>query len=483
MRDSSGVEGLRSVSCEFGRVELDARLQARIRVTVESLSRAPDVGFPQALGTVAKQEGFYRLLNNPRVRYGVLVEAHARETVNRMAPGTTARIVYDTSEFSFCGEVEREGLGRARKEAKNAFFGHLALAICGDASRRPLGVLGMKCWARAPKSRGNRKLSGGDLAKLKNKESERWVELVEAVEARVGDRCSALNVFDREGDSYTIFDALTKRGSRFVVRMARDRVVVSVDHDEGDDESLSLSHVLNDMPKIASRTVSLGKRVAKPAPGAAKNHPARMERIAELSLHAGKVVLKRPRYLDDEHSDTLELNVVYVKEATPPLGAEPVTWVLLTTEPISTPTDVEAIVDHYRCRWMIEELFKALKTGCAFEKRQLESFASLTNALALLIPIAWQMLLLRSLARDAPDAPAETALSPTVIRVLQHYQKRLMPKSNPTVIQAYLAIAGHGGYMTHNGPPGWRLLWAGMQEILKLADAWDAGKMASRCDQ
>lgn len=43
-------------------------------------------------------------------------------------------------------------------------------------------------------------------------------------------------------------------------------------------------------------------------------------------------------------------------------------------------------MDAYRARWVIEEFFKALKTGCNFERRQLESFQSLRIALAIFLP-------------------------------------------------------------------------------------------------
>jgi IS4 transposase len=53
---------------------------------------------------------------------------------------------------------------------------------------------------------------------------------------------------------------------------------------------------------------------------------------------------------------------------------------------------VAAIVDAYRARWVIEELFKALKTGCQVEKRQLASYEALRIALALFLPIAVRLL-------------------------------------------------------------------------------------------
>ena len=68
---------------------------------------------------------------------------------------------------------------------------------------------------------------------------------------------------------------------------------------------------------------------------------------------------------------------------------------------------------------MIEEFFKALKTGCAFEKRQIESLHTLENALAIFVPIAWILLRLRSIARDYPDLPATFVLEPVEVTVLQ----------------------------------------------------------------
>ena len=116
---------------------------------------------------------------------------------------------------------------------------------------------------------------------------------------------------------------------------------------------------------------------------------------------------------------SLAVNVVYVWEVDAPSGEEPVEWRLITREPIETVTDVLRIVDIYRTRWLIEEFFKALKTGCAYEKRQLESLQTLLVALALLAPVAWQLLLLRHLPHTAPESPATAVLTVRRIDVLR----------------------------------------------------------------
>jgi len=71
-----------------------------------------------------------------------------------------------------------------------------------------------------------------------------------------------------------------------------------------------------------------------------------------------------------------------VVEPEPPPGEAAIEWMLVTSEPVQTLEDAAAIVDHYRARWLIEEYFKALKTGCAFEKRQLMHLDGLVRALA-----------------------------------------------------------------------------------------------------
>jgi hypothetical protein len=475
-------KALASVGGEFAQLRLgDVRLHQRVSQVVERLRLAPDLGFPRALKTEKETEGFYRLVTNHRVRYDLLVESHAKETVGRMARDETVRIIHDTTELAFGGDpASREGLGRLRGKDEQGFFAHIALAVDGAARAKPLGTVGAICWARTAPKRSNRKLSGGELAKVVGKESSRWSELAEQVEALIDGKSSAIHLMDREGDNFSLFCSLSKRGARFVIRMARDRTV------ESQDEQMPLSEAVITLPKYLEREVPLSRRAAKPTPRSA--HGQRQVRIAKLGASAGPITLRKPRYGDDDLPDELQVNVVYVQEIDAPKDEDPVAWVLVTTEKTETPEQVAAVVDHYRARWLIEEFFKALKTGCAVEKRQLESFGALTNVLALFLPIAWQMLLLRTVSRLEPSAPASQVLNPTQIAVLRHYQPQKMPGRGATAKDALYAVAGLGGHLKNNGPPGWRTLAYGMQELISLSTAWEAAvahttKTAPLCDQ
>ena len=478
-------EGVASVAGEFARAQLgDARLVKRLQTSAARLSASPDLGFPRAHHTERESEGFYRLLSNDRVHYRALVKSHALQTRDRIGEREAFRVIHDTTEFTFDGEAEREGLGRTRSATGDqGFFAHVALAASCDDVCRPFGVLAAHCWARTKPPRGNRKLSAKQLAKDPDRESTRWTKVVEEVEQFVDGHGRAIHLMDREGDNYALFSRMSELQASFVVRMARDRFVL-------DDAAsrVRLSETLWDLPTFIVREVPLSRRAAKAQPRSNKTHPPRVSRNAKLALRAGAITITRPKHLESPYPETLTLNVVYVEELDVPADADPVAWVLLTSEPINTASDVEAVVDHYRARWLIEEFFKALKTGCRFEERQLESFQSLTNALAIFFPIAWQMLLLRAVSRAEPDAPAETVLTATQIKILQEHQPAKMPRSGATVRDALYAVAGMGGHLKRNGAPGWRTLSYGMQDLLKFEAIWDAAfkmgvKTARKCDQ
>jgi hypothetical protein len=148
---------------------------------------------------------------------------------------------------------------------------------------------------------------------------------------------------------------------------------------------------------------------------------------------------------------------------------------LFTSEPIETTEELEAVIDHYRARWIIEEYFKALKTGCAFEKRQLCTLEGLLRALGLFVPMAWTLLALRTLGRETSQREA-TAVFDTeqlkLLRELLHKRRRELPR-NPTVRDAMLGIAALGGHIRNNGDPGWLVLGRGMRRFVEAQEVWN----------
>jgi hypothetical protein len=298
-------------------------------------------------------------------------------------------------------------------------------------------------------------------AKEPRGEAQRWRTGVADAEVRLAGAVRPIHVIDREGDSYPLLAELAADGRDFVIRAAHDRRL--------DGPVRKLREAALHAPAVVEREVDIAARRKKGPQH--RGYPARRKRRARLSVAATEVVLA-PR-ITRGLPPTLALNLVHVFELGPPPGEPAVEWLLLTSLPIGKPEALEFIVDTYRARWVIEEDFKALKTGCQYEKRQLESAHALLNALAVLVPVAWRLLLLRHLAREDADRPATDALTPAQVAVLKATAKKPLPDA-PSVRDALLAVAALGGHIKNNGEPGWQVLGRGFRDLLILELGWQA---------
>jgi len=455
------VETESAIAREFVGAELgDARLGRRLTAIAQRLAAAPDVAFPRALDTGADLEGFYRFVGNEAVTPESVLKPHVQATVSRLAEHPEVLAVHDTSEFRFGGS--REELGRLTKSG-HGFLGHFTLAVTLDAARDPLGTIALQTWTRDESTptalRKQRKLSQAEAMGLPN-EQDRWWRSIEIAEAAVAGTTSLIHVMDSEADDYDLMSKLVEAHHRWVIRLCHDRTLTIAG------QAAKTKEVVAQREVLCKRTVHLSRRERQPGGTRRKRAAAREQRVATLAISASAVTFQRPRYCTDG-AQTLDVNIVSVREIDPPADEEPVEWLLITTEPIDGEKDLLKIVDCYRGRWRIEEFFKALKTGCAFEKRQLESRQTLLNALALFVPIAWNLLRLRTAARSDESIPASVVLDPDQIVVLRKASG--IPLPTPlTARDAMLAIARLGGHLRSNGDPGWVVLGRGYQDLLMM---------------
>ena len=453
-----------SLGAELDDAELgDRRLNRRLGSLAERLAEYPGESFPKALDD-AGLEGAYRFFGNEKVTPKGILGPHVRQTARRAAELRQVLVIHDTTEFEFSGQSKRRGLGRLIRPGQG-FFGHFALATSADGKRKPLGLLALETIFRLDKPTPRLQRRRCD----NRGESARWLRAVESAEAAIGGRTHAIHVADREGDSYGLLAALAERQRSFVIRSFHDRILVGADEP-------GLRAAAQSAEVAVEREVPLTPRRRLDGPMGERN-PARRYRIAKLSLAATSVAFPRPASGRTASLPSLQVNVIHVFERRPPPGEPAVEWFLLTNLPIHTPDEIAFAVDCYRGRWIIEEYFKALKTGCQYEKRQLESAHSLLNALAILAPVAWRLLLLRHLARSDELAPATVALTQKQLDVLRAVAKRPLPKE-PTARDAMLAVAALGGHRKSNGSPGWIVLGRGMHDLLLLELGWRAREEA-----
>lgn len=405
----------------------DKRLDRRLRLISESLREDPSLSFPSAM-TDSELEGAYRFIGNERVSLIDILSGHFKQTIKRAMDVGELLVLHDTTDIN---------------SASVDFRCHVSLGV--DFKKRlPVGLLSV-----IPNPRGaNEKKKPGS-----ENENRRWLKGIVASERNL--KHDPIHVADREAGSNEILHELCTTGKRFVIRGRATRRLA--------DNAGLVSEVLSEGEIVATREIRLSKRNPLSGnPEDKKTHPARESRLAKLSITASQVKIQGVGLL----------NVVSVVERDAPEGETPVEWALFSTEPIATTEAILRIVDIYRARWLIEEFFKALKTGCQYEKRQLESYEAMLATFGILAPMALQMLLLRTLARDEADRPASDALSPVQLSILKALP-RTAKYPQRTVREALLAIAGLGGHLKNNGEPGWITLGRGFEKLQNYEVGWE----------
>jgi hypothetical protein len=314
-------------------------------------------------------------------------------------------------------------------------------------------------------------MSGPETAKQTDRESARWWRGMKASSDALSSCRHVVHVADREGDSYGLLANLLEGKQRFVIRVRVDRRGRML---EATNTGWStVREVASACEGVLEREVPLSRRAKKPAPGMNRAHPPRKARLARLRFSATSVVIPRPQYFRDPVPKELVVNLVHVTEMDPPEGEPAVEWLLYTNEPISTAQEIARVVDIYRTRWLIEEFNSALKTGCIYEEREFESRDALVRMLALSLPIACEVLWLRSRARSAADAPATDVVTPLQMKILRKLGSYKLPEK-ATAQDAMLAVAALGGHLKRNGSPGWKVIQRGMTTLFAYQTGWEA---------
>lgn len=454
----------RPASREFEEADLgDPRRTRRLCDIAEGVSADPSASFPKIFSTTAELEGFYRFLRSEHVGWEKILEPHWEASCKRGAELEECLVIHDTTEFNFRGE--RDGVGPTSSNGKG-FFAHASLLVGSDAARTPLGVISLEQYARG-KGRKSKKLKAGEES-----EDQRWLRGARLAEERANGRFECIHVADREADTFHFLHGLVDLGTRFVVRVAQDR---NLEDEGGEKERLHLT--LMGLEAAEKFEIELSARDNRGNARKARTHPSRRSRTVEMNVAGASVVVPEPR--EGAKGSQIEMNVVRVWEAAPQSDEPAVEWILWTSEPIKTGKQLRRVVDIYRARWVIEEYFKALKTGCNLEKRQLESFDTLSAAVAVFAPVAWKMLLLRAVARSHPTSPPTTVLTPLQLKYLEHKYKQPIK----TARDALLATAKLGGHLKQNGEPGWQTLGKGYETLVAGEAFLEVLNPPPTCDQ
>ena len=447
---------------EFASAKLgDRRRTQRLVKIAKNLAQSPGGTLPQAFPEWSELKAAYRFFDQPKVTFEQIQRPHWQRTRAACREPGQYLLIEDTSELDYTDHPMTEDLGRIGDGRGRGLLLHttLALRIEGwDLEERPLavalGLFGQQCWNRRARPKGTQETRRQLMSR--SRESQRWAAVLEEGGPPVGSTWIYLG--DRESDFYEPVERCQRRGVDFVIRGFHDRVL-----SEGN------GHLKAEIAKAPVRgdlSVEVRARAGRAA------------RTAQVEVRTAAVSLNGPRRLDGKRPD-FRLNVVEVREVGAPQGIEPLHWMLLTSLPCDTWTQVRRVIGIYTLRWCVEEYHKALKSGAGAEDSQMERAYRIESLVAVLAVVAVRLLNAKWLARTRPDEPVHAKVfGPELLAILA--AKFGKPDGGWTHRSALVSVARVGGFLARrsDGMPGWQTIWRGWEQLQVMTEAVQAMKEA-----
>jgi hypothetical protein len=357
-------------------------------------------------------------------------------------------------------------------ESRRGAFFHPIIAF--ESGGVPLGLVGQISWTREEISDATpaEKNAKRKQKPIEEKESYRWLQGFQAAE-RAAIACpqsTCVCVGDSESDIYDVFAVAA------TCQQKNLHVLVRAGQKRNTTEDQDWVEQARQTPVIGTQTVTVRARQAKTETAKSPRSRSREARTAEVEIRKATIDLCRPDYGDRRLPKAVRVNVVLVAEANPPEGADPISWMLVTTLPIETDEDVQRIISSYCTRWQIEVYFRTLKSGCRIEQRRFETLDRVLNCLAFYSVIAWRVMYLCHLGRECPDLDCEVLFEPSEWKSVYTILKLELPKQGcPKLNDVVRAIARLGGFINRpKNDPGTQTLWIGLQRSYDLSNAWNA---------
>jgi hypothetical protein len=448
---------------EFGQAQLiDERLNKRLVKIVSDFYRQPNASIPQASGSAAQAQAAYNFFQNEFIEPEQILESHLQRTIERCQEEKTVLMMNDTTYLDFSTQPAKKGMGTLAKKNSWGMLAHPTFAV--SPAGVPLGVIDVQVWSRAKDEFGKSEQRQQRL--IAEKESQKWLNSYLAtakIQAQQADT-SFVVIGDREADVFELFELtqsddipMTPDGKRpdLLIRAAQDRRVTSTNPCDP-----NTSRIWETMEK---QTVAGTYQLEVP------RHDKQPERTTEIEVRFAKLTILPPKNRTNKERLPITLWAIWAQETKPPEGVEPISWMLLTTIPINSLQDAIEKIFWYKLRWLIELLFKILKSGCCFEKRQLETADRLHKCLVIDIIIAWRILYMIKIGREHPNLPCTALFDDGEWKALYCFVNNttVLPNEVPTLHQAVRMVARLGGFLDrkNDGEPGIISLWRGLHRL------------------
>ena len=407
---------------EFGGASLgDKRLTDRLVEIAVDKAMNPGCTYSGVTeGNWPKVKAYYRLIDKPddsAVTMSNILLPHREQTIRRMKAENIVLCIQDGSDLNYNNLDQCEGLGVIGSNQTGAISRglHMHSMIAVTTEGLPLGILRSECTAPRLKLKDDNRPASA--IPIEEKKTICWIEGVDdcmGLKARMP-HTSLINVMDREGDFFEMFDDQRCNSSSV-------DLLVRAQYNRGTTGEYKLFETARQSPVQAQIEIKVPRQSARAKKSKQKARAKKPMRIAKVSVRYLKIRLNPPSYHNDK--DPITLWVVHVREDNQPSNTDRLEWFLLTTINIKSIDDALNCVKWYCLRWRIEDWHRVLKSGCKVEKQAHKTAERQKRALAINMVIAWRIMLMTLLGRETPDLPPEVLFSDVEIKVLKAYAEK-----------------------------------------------------------
>ena len=460
------------VDVEFESLRLgDKRLERRFRSVLTDLARHCGKTLGSSFDSLAKLKGGYRFFANARVSLRAMLAPHVSHTVERARAHKTVLALQDTTFFDYAHRPKTDGLDIVNRSRTNdpieGLMLHNTLAI--TTTGLPLGLLDQRFISRKKLHQSHKEQGKTDRSRasksIKNKESQRWVDVLRQCHALDLGSTQLVHVCDREADIYELFRDASLLEEKVLVRASHNRAInKSFQHEEA-------TAWLFD--KLSERRAQGRTRVTLQVNGKKKHREATLSIVymsVSLPAPTNRTVAK-----DGDSLPMVSLTAIMAveKQGSVPLK-DRACWTLLTNLPVADVNSAIEKVHWYAQRWNIEVFHKVLKSGCGVEKAQLASAERLKRYITVKSIIAWRLFWLSRVQESDPDGACDQILDTMEWQLLHRKinKTRSVPEKIPTIREVFIWIAKLGGYLNRKSDPdpGIISLWRGWERLSDIVD-------------
>lgn len=378
--------------------------------------------------------------------------------------------IQDTSEVNLTAHDSRitnkSNLGRL-DYAKYALGFKIHPAFVVDANQlSPLGFADIKLWHR-PQDMPDRFKRNFRKISIEEKESYKWIEVAKQSKSVLEQAKTVTFVQDREGDIFEYFCLVPDDRTHLIVRSLFDRATLEGGH---------LTEVLAKLPCAGKHFIEIetDKRVN------------RKKKTVELEIRFSKTIIKKPTSSNMKGlPKEKELYVVEAKEVNSASTEEKIYWRLLTTHKVENFESALQIIEWYRARWFIEQLFRLLKSkGYQIEDVELEDGDAIRKLTILMLIAILKIMQMRLAYADieGEGQPIKEVFTKDEVDCLKKINVKLQGKTKlqqnhykpDRTKWATWIIARLGGWKSYasQGPPGLIVLRRGLEKFSYILEGY-----------